>query len=100
MRSDTNVVQHREILEQSEILEGPPDPDFGNTMRGAVENRLALKQNIAAVGRIDPAQAIEQRRFARAVRANQPENRARLHIEADAVERDHAAKANVDVANR
>src|SRR5450631_4939027 len=43
------------------------------------------------------ADAIDQRALARAVRADQPEPLARLHLEVDAVERDEAAEPLADI---
>src|SRR5450759_5461520 len=45
------------------------------------------------------ADAIDQRALARAVRADQPEPLARLHLEVDAVERDEAAELLADIVD-
>ena len=66
---------------------------------GAVQHRLALEQDVAAVRRVEPADAVEQCRLAGAVRADQPEDLAFVDRERDAVERDDAAKAHRDIAD-
>src|SRR5215472_12060616 len=68
-------------------------------MRRAIEQRAALEEDLAPVRRVDAAQAVEQRRLARAVRTNQPEDLALFDLEGDPVERDNPAKPQRDIAN-
>src|SRR3954454_15856172 len=97
--ADADVVEHRLRREQRQVLEGAADADLGDTMRRPVDDRAAFKQNIAAVRRVEAADAVEQRRLAGAVRADQPEDLPRLDREGDTVEGDDAAEAKRDLAN-
>ena len=49
---------------------------------------------------IEPGEAIEQRRLAGAVRSDQAEDLALVHVEGHAIQRDDAAEHDADVANR
>ncbi len=60
---------------------------------------LAVDLHLAAVWRELAENAIEQRGLAAAVRADQPENLALLHVEADAVDRGDAAETFADIAD-
>ena len=99
MAADPDVVEHRLRAEQREVLEGAGDADLGDAVRRAGEHRAAFEQDIAAIGRVEPADAVEQRGLAGAVRPDQPEDLALLDGERDAVERDDAAEAQSDVAD-
>src|SRR5216684_1127692 len=68
-------------------------------MRRPPQHRSALKQDVAAIGGVEPADTVEEGGFARAIRADQTEDLALLDREGDAVERDDAAKAHSDVAD-
>jgi hypothetical protein len=52
---------------------------------------------VPVVGGVNAADQVEHRGFARAVGANQGEHFATLHVEADVVDRQHAAKAHAQV---
>ena len=90
--ADPHIVEHRLAREQREVLEGAGDADLGDPVRRAVEQRAALEQDLASVGRVEAAEAIEQCRLAGAVGADQAEDLALLQLERDAVERDDAAE--------
>ena len=49
---------------------------------------------------VEPGEAVEQRGLAGAVRPDQAEDLALVHVERDAVQRDDAAEHDADVANR
>src|SRR5215469_6150009 len=97
--AEADIVEHRLRTEQRKILKGAGDTDFGDAMRRTLEQRAAFEQNVAAVGRVKAADAVEQRRLARAVRANQTQDLAFLDLERDAVERDDPAEPQADVAD-
>src|SRR6185436_7298862 len=98
--ADPDIVEHRQVLEQRDILEGATDPDFGNPVRLAIEYAVALQEDVAGAGLIEPAQAVEQRGLAGAVGSDQAEDLALMHLERNAVERNDAAEHDADVANR
>src|SRR5476651_2463358 len=92
--TDLNVVEHRQAIEQGHVLEGTADADGRDVMARTLQDRLALEQHVAAVGRIEATEAIEERGLAGAVRADQARDLPREHVERHAVERDDAAKAD------
>ena len=67
---------------------------------GRVRMLCALHQDVARARLIEPAEAIEQRGLAGAVRPDQAEDLALLHVERHAIQRDDAAEHDADVANR
>ena len=97
--ADPHVVEHGLRAEQRQVLEGAADADLGDAMRRPVEQRAPLEQDVAAIGGVEPADAVEQRRLAGAVRPDEPEDLAGLDREGDAVERDNAAETQCDVAD-
>ena len=76
-----------------------PMPMCGMSWRGRFEDRLALEQHVAAVRRVEAAQAVEEGRLAGAVGADQAGDLAGKDIEGYAIERHDAAEANRDVAD-
>ena len=100
MGADPDVVEHREIGEQGDVLEGAADADFGDPVRRPLQDALAFHQDVAGARLVEPAQAVEQRGLAGAVRPDQAEDLALMHVERHAVQRDDAAEHDADVANR
>ena len=92
MAADAHVVEHRQVAEQREVLEGAADADVGDAVRRPAQDAAALEQDVAGARRVEPAEAVEQRRLAGAVRADQAEDLALPHVERDVVERDDAAE--------
>ena len=100
MGADPDVVEHGEIGKQSDVLEGAADPDFGDPVRRPVQDTGAVHQNIAGARLVEAAEAIEQCGLAGAVRSDQAEDLALLHVERNTVQRNDAAEHDADVANR
>ena len=67
---------------------------------GRVRMLGAFHQDVAGRRLVEPGQAIEQRGLAGAVRSDQAEDLALVHVEGHAVQRDDAAEHDADVANR
>src|SRR6202043_2872424 len=80
--------------------EGAADADFGDPVRRARQDALALHQDVAGARLVEPGEAVEQRGLAGAVRADQAEDLALMHVERHAIQRDDAAEHDADVANR
>jgi hypothetical protein len=93
MAADQDVLQHRHGAEETEILEGAADAERGDAVARRLEQRDALELDGPLVELIEPAEAVEQRRLARAVRADEAADLAALDVEGDAVEGDDAAEA-------
>ena len=62
-------------------------------------DRAARERDLAAVGAQRPREQVEHRGLAGAVRPDQPENFAGLHVEADIVDGDETAKSPLRVAH-
>jgi hypothetical protein len=93
------VLPHRQFRKHLQKLEGAADAEpiqLGRPQSGddpAVDLHLAIGRRKLA------EDAVEQRGLAAAVRADQAEDLALLHVEADAVDGLDAAKALLDVAD-
>ena len=93
-----HVLGHRHPLHEAEVL-----VDEGHRLHAPVTAaplalRAALELDVAAVGRVDACEQLDQRRLARAVFAEQCEDLAGPHVERDAVDGLGAAEAFADVA--
>ena len=99
MRADPHIVDDRLRTEQRQVLKSAGDADLRDAMRRTPQRRAPFKQNIAAIGLVEPADAVEERRLAGAVRPDQTEDLTFVDSEGDAVKRNNAAKAHGDVAN-
>ena len=100
MGADADVVDHRQIGKQRDVLEGAADADLGDPVRRPLQDAHAFHQDVAGARLIEPGEAIEQRGLAGAVRPDQAEDLALMHVEGHAVQRDDAAEHDADVANR
>ena len=100
MGADANVVEHRKIGKQRDVLEGAADADFGDPVRRARQDARAFHQDIAGARLIESGETVEQRRLAGAVRSDQAEDCALVHVKGHAIQRDDAAEHDADVANR
>src|SRR5437762_11821304 len=90
---------HAERREEREVLEGAADAEGGDAVRRQPQQRAAAEADVAALRRVEPAQAIEERRLPGAVGADEPDDLAVGHVERDAVERDNAPEAHGEVAD-
>jgi hypothetical protein len=102
--ADQQVLQHRGVLEQLDVLEGARNAQRRNLVRGLFgELERPLRSEIgdlAGGGRVDAADQVEHRGLAGAVGADQREHLAALHVEADLVDGQHAAEAHAEVLGR
>ena len=87
-----------EVIRQRERLVDRFDAERSRIPRRADFDRLAGEANLAAVGRIDAGEDLDQRGFPGAVVAEQSEHFAFAKIEAHIVDGAHAAKSLHDVA--
>src|SRR5207249_1662479 len=62
-------------------------------------DRAAVEADVASVGSVEAAQAVEERRLAGAVRADEADDLSLVHIERDGVEREDAPEADREVVN-
>ncbi len=82
------------MLEQLDVLEGARDAQRRDRVRRLRDQVLAVEADAAGGRRVDAADQVEHRRLAGAVGADQREDLAALHVEADVVDRQHAAEAH------
>ena len=83
MAPDHDVVEHAHVVEQSEVLECAADADLGARIRRQAGDVVAAMEQ-AAFGRlIAPGDAVDDRGLAGAVRADDREQLALAHAEAD-----------------
>ena len=78
MAADKDIVEHGLRPEQREVLEGPRDADLGDAVRQPTQHRSAFKQDVAPIGRVEPADTVEQRGLPGAVRTNEAKDLAFL----------------------
>src|SRR2546426_6959998 len=92
-RDDEEVLQRRELGEDADQLEGPPDPLLGDLPGLEPVDAPAAKDHATLVATLHARDAVEERRLARAVGADQAVDPARLEPERDAVHGGDAAEA-------
>ena len=76
-----HVFQHRQIAERPRNLIGPADPEAGHGVAPQPAQALAGKHDVAADRLVDLGQAVEQRRFAGAVRTDQTQDFAFANLQ-------------------
>src|SRR5262249_36733732 len=99
-RADDDVVLDGERRERPHQLEGAADAATTDLVRRKSVNAVTGKRDRTAVGREYSGNDVEQRGLARAVRADDGEDRATLDAKADVVDRKQAAKALADRFDR
>ena len=57
--TDQEILQHGGFLEQLDVLEGPGNAEIDDLVRFQREQLLAFEPDTAAVGRMNPADGIE-----------------------------------------
>src|SRR5262249_4722292 len=97
--ADHDVVKDGLRGEERQVLERAADPEPGDPVRGLGQERSAFEVDRARRGRVEPAQAVEQGRLARAVRPDQTHDLSGLDVERDPVQCDDSAEPDRDVTN-
>src|SRR5213593_264495 len=92
-----HVLEDGHAAEELRGLEGAAEAARRDRARLLADERHAVETDLAAVGRIDAADDVEQRGLARAVGPDDATDLSRVEIEVDAVERDDAAEGDGDV---
>ncbi len=91
--ADRGVFEHGEFGKRAHDLKRAREPKPADMFGRGVLDALAGKGDAARIRRKDAGDQIEQRRLAGAVRADDGEDRARLDIERNIVDRDKTAEA-------
>jgi hypothetical protein len=92
-RGQRCVVADRQVREQPRDLVGARHAGVRDAVRGQAHQLAPVEQDAARVGAVVAADDVDQRRLARAVGAEHPEDLALAHVEVDAVERADARES-------
>ena len=98
LATEDDVLPHREVVGEHEVLEDHADAVADRGRRGAEVLHLAVDEDRALVGLMGAVQRLHQRRLAGAVLADDGVDRAAADLEVDAVVGDDAGEALDDVA--
>src|SRR5437867_7704884 len=90
------VVEHAHPLEQGHVLEGARDAEDGNVGGPEVRPVSAVEDDPSLVRVVEPADHVEQRRLAGAVRTDDGEDLAAADLDAHLAQRDERAEADAD----
>src|ERR1044071_8731354 len=96
---EDQILPHRQFWKHLQQLEGAADAQTIELRRPQSGDEFAIDLHLATGRRELAEDAVEQRGLAAAVRADQAEDLALLHVEADTVDGLDAAKALLDVAD-
>jgi len=100
MREDENVFEHGHASEWAWNLERAPDAAPGDRVCREPLDPISVEPDLAAVGRSEPADHIEERGLASAVGTDETRDRALADGERAAGERFDAAEALRDAGDR
>ena len=92
MIGNTHVVQHGERGENADILECAGNAQLCDPVWLLPQDRAVHKQHIALGSAVEPGDHVEHGRFARAIRADQPVERAFRHLDIKVPNRAQPAK--------
>ena len=90
---EDDVLGHRHHRHEHEVLVDHPDPEVDRLPRRLDRHRLAVEQELALVGPVEPVEDAHQRRLAGPVLAQQRVDLALAQVEVDAVVRDDRAES-------
>src|SRR5215210_8415409 len=93
MAGDLEVLEDRHLRKHRGQLEGPDDPVRGDCAEPLARDDLPAVLDLARLRRVEPADDVEERRLAGAVRADDAERLALTDAERDAVECGQPAEA-------
>src|SRR5258705_2445047 len=96
---EDQVLPHRQFWKHLQKLEGAADAQAIELGRPQSGDDLAVDLDLATGRRELPEDTVEEGGLAATVRADQPEDLALLHVEADAVDGLDATKALLDAAD-
>src|SRR5690606_26098529 len=99
MPPDQQILQHRRLLEQLDVLECTGDTKAGNLVRPAVQYALACEADVAFHGVVEARDKVEEGRLAGPVRPDQRKDLALLDGEGDLVDGDDPAEAQRDIVD-
>ena len=83
LAAEVHVLDDVEVVAEREILVHDLDPELAASFGPGDRDLLALEVDLALVDRVDPGDALDQRRLAGAVVADERHHLARAHLEVD-----------------
>jgi hypothetical protein len=89
---DQHVLERGHVVEQPDVLERARHPEMRDRVRRKAPDRLPVEDHLARSRLVDAGEHVEERRLARAVRADQADDRATRDREVDVVHGDEAAE--------
>jgi hypothetical protein len=92
--AELDVVAHAHRAKEREVLKGAADAERRDAVRRRLEERPALERDPPVAERVEARQAIEERRLAGAVRADEADDVAARDRERHPVEGDDAAETD------
>src|SRR6185503_7230756 len=92
MLAEPDIVEGGHVLEQPDVLEGAGDSERRHLVRLRSRDLSVVEHDTPGGRRKNPGDAIEKRGLAGAVRPDEREDLAALHVERDVVDRDEAAE--------
>jgi hypothetical protein len=92
LHRDADVLEDAEGLEDTDDLEGARDAAGHHLMRRQSGDDVAVEARLAAVSREEAGQHVEERRLARAVRADDRAQLTATHLEGGAAHRGETAE--------
>src|SRR5579864_1813646 len=92
MHPHQDVLERRHMLEEADVLEGPPHAALGDRVRRLAGDVLAEKGNPARRRSVDAGEHVEEGRLPGAVRPDQRDDLATRDDEVDVVDGDEAAE--------
>ncbi len=97
--TEQEVVDHVEVGEQTEVLEGAPDAEAGRAAGLLADEVDTVEADRALLGPVHRRETVEDRRLARTVGPDHCEQLAWEHVEAHVAQGGHPAEAQREVAN-
>ena len=98
LAAEVHVLDDVEVVAEGEILVDDLDPEPRRVLRAVDVHLLALEDDLAAVGRVGARDALDQRRLAGAVVADERHHLAGAHLEVDVGQRLDRAEGLGDAA--
>ena len=83
LAAEVHVLDDVEVVAEREILVDDLDPELRRVLRPADRDLLPVEPGLALVDRVDAGDALDQRRLAGAVVADERHDLARAHLEVD-----------------
>ena len=99
LAAEEHVLDDVEVVAEREILVHDLDPEPGRVLRAVDAHGLAVEDDLAGVVAVDPGDALDQRRLARPVVADECHDLAVPHLEVDVGQRLDRAERLRQAAN-